>query len=113
MKKKSFYLILSLCLFGCSSSDKPIDIGNDAVLTVTDCESLHADLQSTENKIEMLKDSIHRNNVSNALNQAAHILAGGFSFQFGETENDRNKKLLTAYTERKTILGKQISLHCK
>ncbi|OAQ15840.1 hypothetical protein F480_04425 [Bibersteinia trehalosi Y31] len=110
---KHSVLILSLLLVGCSSQNTPINIGNSEVLTITDCEKLQIDRQNTENKIENLKNQIHYKNVSNTLEQAAHILGGGFKFEFGETENDRNKKYLEAYTERQTLLNKQISLHCK
>lgn len=117
MKKRSLILISSsLLLFSCSSPDKPINIGNNEILSLTDCEKLHEDRQYTENKVEQLKNLVHRGNISDTLEQAANIvgiLAGQFRFKFGETENERNKKLLNAYTERQTILDKQISLHCK
>lgn len=111
--KKSIALIVLFSLAGCSSSNTPINIGNDKLSEITDCEQLLVDKQKTENEIENLKTQIHRQNVADGLNQVAAILAGGFNFTIGESENDRNKKRLEAYTERQTILNQQISLHCK
>lgn len=109
MKNKHFLFIASLVLAACSA-DKPVDIGNNRLLNETNCEKLHEDKQITENEIERLKDAIHVNNVAGTLDQVANILRG--KFEFGKYSNSENERLLAEYTERQTILEKQISLHC-